>query len=201
MSSRAEPALGIAQCPSEDLLDRIARQRLQHEDLGAREQRGVDLERRVLGRGADEHDVASLHARKEGILLCLVEAVDLVDEDDRAAAGAASSILRRRHDFLDLFDSGQHRAERDEVRLCQLGDDTGKRCLARAGRSPKDDRLKQIALDGFAKRLAGTEDLVLADDVVERLWTYALGQWRSGSCRPRRAQFTRGPLVVFVSKQ
>jgi hypothetical protein len=67
----------------------LLRQRLQHEHLRAREQRRVHLERRVLGGGADQHDVAGLDARQERVLLRLVEAVDLVDEDDRAAAGAA----------------------------------------------------------------------------------------------------------------
>ena len=54
----------------------------------AREQRAVQLERRVLGRGAHEHDVAGLDERQERVLLRAVEAVDLVHEEQRAAAPA-----------------------------------------------------------------------------------------------------------------
>ena len=84
-------------------------ERLQHEDLRARQQRGVHLERRVLGRRADQHDVAGLDARQEGVLLRLVEAVDLVDEDDRAPAGRRRRSLGRRHHLLDLLDAGRAR--------------------------------------------------------------------------------------------
>ena len=43
-----------------------------------------------------EHDVAGFDARQERILLRLVEAVDLVDEDDRAPAGHAAALFRAR---------------------------------------------------------------------------------------------------------
>ncbi len=188
MSSEPSPRSWSSKRTPQNLLDRVARQRLEHEDLRAREQRRVDLERRVLGGRADQHDVARLHARQEGILLCLVEAMDLVHEDDRAAAGAAPPILRRRHDLLDLLDAGQHRAERDEMRLGQLRDDAGERGLAGARRSPEDDRLQQVAFDGLAQRFAGAEDFVLTDDLVERSRTYALGERRPRSRRPRVAR-------------
>jgi hypothetical protein len=64
----------------------LDRQAPQHEDFRARQQRGVDFKRRVLRRRADEDDVARFDAREKGVLLRLVEAVDFVDEDDRAAA-------------------------------------------------------------------------------------------------------------------
>ena len=80
----------------QDLGDRRLVERLQDEHLRAREQRRVDLERRVLGGGADEDEVAGLDAGQEGVLLRLVEAVDLVDEEDRAAARAAAAPPRPR---------------------------------------------------------------------------------------------------------
>ena len=48
------------------------------------QQRRIHLEGRVLGGRADQDDVARLDAREEGILLGLVEPVDLVEEQDRA---------------------------------------------------------------------------------------------------------------------
>ena len=94
----AEAALAIGRARAARIADdcRPASSGLQHEDLRARQQRRVDLERRVLGGRADQHDVAGLDARQEGVLLRLVEAVDLVDEDDGAAAACAGAIARPR---------------------------------------------------------------------------------------------------------
>ena len=75
-----------------DLLQVVFGQRLQHVDRGARQQRRVHLERRVLGGGADEGEEARFDVRQEGVLLALVEAVHLVDEDDGAAAAAPCAI-------------------------------------------------------------------------------------------------------------
>ena len=114
---RAEAALGDPSSARRRIVDdRRCVERLQHEHLRAREQRRVHLERRVLGRRADEHDVAGFDARQERVLLRLVEAVDLVDEEDRAAARAAARLLGLGHHLADLLDAREHRAERDEVR-------------------------------------------------------------------------------------
>jgi len=47
---------------------------------GTAHQRRIDLEVRVLGRRADEHDLAGLGGRQQEILLGLIEPVDLVNE-------------------------------------------------------------------------------------------------------------------------
>ena len=53
---------------------------LQGEQQRTGEQRADDREERVLGCRADEADPAVLHRGQQGVLLCLAEAVDLVDE-------------------------------------------------------------------------------------------------------------------------
>ena len=126
--------------------------------------------------------------------------MDLVDEDDRAATRAPPPILRRGHHLFDLFDAGQHRTERDEVRLRQLCDDPRERRLAGSGRSPEDDRLQQVAFDCLAQRFARAQDLVLADDVVERPRPYPFREGSAGRRRSRPAQLLCGSLVVFVRK-
>ena len=65
-------------------------ERLKRVDAAAREQRGVQLERRVLRGRADQPDRAALHIGQKRVLLRLVEAMDLIDEEDRAAA-----VIRR----------------------------------------------------------------------------------------------------------
>lgn len=52
------------------------------EDLGARDEGGVDVEEGVVGGGADEADGAALDVGEEDVLLGFVEAVDFVDEED-----------------------------------------------------------------------------------------------------------------------
>lgn len=48
------------------------------------------------------------------------------------------------------------------------GDHLGQGGLARAGRSPQDHRAQAVSLDQHPQRLPRTEEVVLADDVIER---------------------------------
>ena len=155
------------------------RERLEDEHLRARQKRRIDLERRILGCRADEHDVACLDAREERVLLRLVEAVNLVDEQNRPPAGGAALQLGRRHDFADLLDAGEHRAELHEMRAGHLGDDAGQRGLAGPRRSPEDDRLQEVALDRLAQGHAGREDVLLTDHLVERPRPHSFGERRA----------------------
>ena len=81
----------------------------------ARQQRRVDLERRVLGGRADEGEEARLDVRQEGVLLRLVEAVHLVDEEHRARGPAACARLRALDRLADVLDAAEHRRDRDEL--------------------------------------------------------------------------------------
>ena len=53
---------------------------------------------------------------QEGVLLALVEAVDLVHEEDGALAAARAVGLGLGHDLADLLDAGQHGREGHEAR-------------------------------------------------------------------------------------
>ncbi len=153
-------------------------QGLQHVDLRSREQGGVHLERGVLGGGADEDDVAGLDAGKEGVLLGLVESVDLVDEQDRPPAPVRPRRRRPRQHPADLLDAGEDGAERDEPRGRHVGDEPGQGGLAAAGRAPQDDRPQRVALDRLAQRAAPADEIVLADQLVEAPRAHALREGR-----------------------
>jgi hypothetical protein len=84
---------------------------------GARQQRRVDLERRVLGGGPDEGEQARFHMRQEGVLLRLVEAVHLVHEQHRGARPDLRSACACVDRLADVLDAGQHRRQHDEVRV------------------------------------------------------------------------------------
>ena len=61
-----------------------------------------------------------------------------------------------------------------------FGDDLGEGGFADAGRSPEDHGGGVVALDLHAQRLAGAEEVLLADVFVEGAGPHALGE-RSGA--------------------
>ena len=98
---RSTPSSPRAALEDDDEL--VLGQRGQLDHRAAREQRGVHLEVRVLGRRADQRHEPVLDRVQHRVLLRLVEAVDLVDEEDRpqrrcrrAGLGRARSRRARR---------------------------------------------------------------------------------------------------------
>ena len=179
---------------------------MQGVDAGAREQRSDDLEGGILGGRADEGDVAGFDVRQEGVLLGFVEAMHFVHEDDGAASGAAG-VFGGGHHVLDFADAAEHRAEGHEFGVRAAGDQARQRGLAAAGRSPEDHRAEVIALDGYAQRLAGAEQCLLAGELLEGARAHALGERRVGGGRvfgfelaKRLMAFLRG-LLRAVERQ
>ena len=80
-----------------ELLDLFIGERLEAVDARSREECVVHLERGVLGRRADEGEQAALDVRENRVLLRLIEAMDLVDEEDRPLTRGAplSRVVRR----------------------------------------------------------------------------------------------------------
>ena len=110
----------------------------------------------------------------------------------------------RAQDLAHLLDAREHRAHRLEVRARQAADHERQRRLARAGRPPEDQRAQLVLLDRAAQRPAGPEDLLLAEDLVERARAHALGERCVGprlvagarACAPGRARRRRASRVV-----
>ena len=163
----------------EQRLQVVVVERLQHVHRRARQQRRVDLERRVLGGRADEGQESRLDMRQEGVLLALVEAVDLVDEDDRRPARAARR-LRPLDRLADVLDAAEHRRHGDELGVEGVGHEARQRRLAGARRTPEDHRVQPPGLEGDAQRLARAEQVALADHLVERLRPQPFGERRGG---------------------
>ena len=102
--------------------------------------------------------------------------MNLVDEEDGAAPPTAPVILGFGHHRADFLDPRQDRAEGDEPRAGHARDDAGQRGLAGAGGPPEDDRLQPIALDRPPQRPAGAEEILLPDELVERLRAHPFGK-------------------------
>ena len=124
--------------------------------------------------------------RQEGVLLALVEAVDLVHEEDGALAPARAVGLGFRDHLADLLDAGQHGREGHEARARDLGHEEGQRGLARARRSPEDHRVQGAVLEGAAQDLAGAHQVLLAHDLVQGSRPHAVGEGGGRGGRPFR---------------
>ena len=76
----------VVQRPAEECLNFVGREPRKHVDLGAGKECGVHLKRWIFRRCANQHDVAAFDVGQKRVLLGLVEAVDLIDEDDGSAS-------------------------------------------------------------------------------------------------------------------
>ena len=113
----------------------------QHQHLGARQQRAVEFEGRILRRGADQHNRAVFDHWQETVLLAAIEAVDFVDEEQRALprlAAHARGIER----LLQIGDAGKYRRQLLEMKLEGVAEKPRDRRFAGSGRSPQDDRMR-----------------------------------------------------------
>ena len=162
----AEPALGVRERAVDERPDVLGRERLQHEHAGPRQQGGDHLERRVLRRRADEDHRAALDVRQERVLLRLVEAVNLVDEEQDRLAGATQLVLRVGDDLAQLLHAVQHGRERDVAYAARVGEEPRERGLARSGRAPQDQRLQASAGEQIAQDATRSEEVALADELV-----------------------------------
>ena len=105
---------------------------------GAAQQGRVHLEEGVLGGGPDEHHQPVLDGRQEHVLLGLVEAVDLVDEEHGALAVLAQPPLGLGQRLAHVLDAGRGGREGDQVLGRGGRQQTGQGGLAGAGRPPQD---------------------------------------------------------------
>ena len=176
--SSGEPLL-VSQRPLEQQDDLFFGQRLENVNPAAGEQRRYDLEGGIFRGRADQADVALLHVRQESILLRLIEAVNLVDENDGARA-VLPRPLGVGHHLLDFLDPSEDGGELDELRLGHVRDDLRQRGFARARRAPENQRARIVALDLRVQRLARSDEVLLPDKFVQRARTHAIRQ-RTGA--------------------
>ena len=181
---RAEAALFVFQSPPQERRDLLFGQRFKHVDTATREQRGDDFEGRILGRRADQPDGAALHVGQKRILLRLVEAVNLVDEENGARMHLRG-LGGRGHDLLDLLDAAHDGGELDEAGLGGFGNDLGQRGFAHARADPRRSWSRRSSrLDLHAQRLAGADQVLLAAQFLKRARAHALGQRRGARACP-----------------
>ncbi len=144
--------------------------------------------------GADQHDGAVLDIGQEGVLLRPVEAVDLVDEEQRSLA-AEAPLLRRIEDLAQLGDAGEDGGDRLEMEVGRLGEKTRDRRLAASGWTPQDHRGEAARRDHPADRPVRPEEMILADHLGEGPWAQTIGE------RPRCLRFKEAGHAGMATKE
>ena len=177
---RIEPALGVGERPSQERLDVIVAERPQLVDLGAGQQRRVDLEEGVLGGGSDQRHEAVLDGGKQRVLLCLVEAVDLVEEKDGPPPGPSPLLSAAEH-RPDLGSTGVDGGLLLKGAIGGGRDDPRNRRLAGSRWPVEDHRVRLARLDRRAQRGALREQMLLPGEVGERARPHPHRQRRVGA--------------------
>ena len=161
----------------EQRFERLRSERAKDEHAGARQQRRVELERGILGRRADQRDRAVLHHGQEEILLRAVEAMDLVDEEQRALPLRAARA-RGVEDLLQFRDAGVDGRELHERVAAARADQPRDGGLAAARRPPEDHRAKRRRLKQAGQRPVRPGQMLLARDLGDRHRPQPLGERR-----------------------
>ena len=162
---------------SRSVVDRV---RLELVDLQPREQRRVDLEVRVLGRRADQRHEPVLDARQQRVLLRLVEAVDLVEKQDRPPAARPEPLAGRAstsRTFATVAETAESSSNSAPVVCATMRASV---VLPEPGRPVEDQRRHAVRLDREPQRATRPDHVLLADEVVER---QRPSRWASGAAR------------------
>ena len=99
----------------------------------ARQQCRVDLEVRVLRRGANHNNGAVLNRMQQGILLRLREAMNLVDEKNGATVIRIQARLCLVNHAAQVLHGARHGADLNKLALGMVSNNVGQRRLARTG--------------------------------------------------------------------
>ncbi len=156
----------------------VVGERAEGEQQRAAEQRRDDAEVRVLRGGADERHPAVLDAGQQGVLLGLAEPVHLIDEQHRLDAALREGSPRTGDDLAHFLDARRDGRDLDEAPVRVPADQRRDRGLAGAGRTPQEQRERLVGVDDLPQRRPGGQQVLLADELVERARPHAHGERR-----------------------
>ena len=111
---------------------------------------------------------AFLDGRQQRVLLGLVEAVDLVEEEDRPRAAGRVPVRGALEHRADLGAARLHRAQLLEDGLRAFGDHPRQRRLTRPRRAVEDHRVRLAALDRGAQTRCVAQQVRLPHEFLER---------------------------------
>src|SRR4030095_179208 len=88
----SKSALFVGQRAIDYQLELLDRERLKAKNLRSRRECAVYIKERVVGGRADKAKSPCLDVRQKNVLLCLVEMMDLINEQDRISPGRRHTI-------------------------------------------------------------------------------------------------------------
>ena len=146
------------------------------EECGARDEGGIDCEKGIFGGCADEGDEAALDIAQQNVLLALGEAMDFIEEENRAFVLKVEAFGGFVADFANALDAYESCVLADEVALGVFGDEFGEGGFASAGRAVEDHAGDRVGGEHAAEKFAWAQDVELASEFVERARTHADGE-------------------------
>ena len=137
--------------------------------------------------------------RQKSVLLAFVEAVHLIDKDNRAlrhqtAAGSFGFL----HGFADVLDAPQHGADGEKLCIKRIGHQAGNGGFAHAGRPPKNATVRSARFKRQAQRHTIAQHMPLAHDLTQRVRAQTFSQrleQASATILRGRLQFRLQPRV------
>src|SRR5207244_130291 len=129
----AQAALIISKRSANDRLDVLDRERLKFKDLAAADQRAIHREKWIARRRPDQRHNSFFHVRQERVLLSLVEAVDFVDEQQRALASAGQPVASLFEKLAQVLHAAGHGRELPKSAFAFSRQQASKRRFAGAG--------------------------------------------------------------------
>ena len=176
----------------DDLAQVLLAERLEPIDPQPGEQWRVDLVVGILGRRPHQGDGALLDVGQECVLLCLVEAVQLVDEDDGLAAGVAQ-LASVGHQLPDVRDAARHRRDLPPRPAGSLREQAREGGLAAPRRTPQDHGRQVAGPDDPGQCTLAPNQVRLSDELVQGLGAHAGGE-RCVGRRFRYEEWLRGAI-------
>ena len=104
---------------------------------------------------------------QKGVLLCLVEAMNLIDKQDGLAGTTRLMILSTLNGRANLLHAIEHRRQRFEVIVTGGGDDLRQSGLAYTRRAPKNHRVRQLVLNRLIDRFSRAEQMILPNKLFQ----------------------------------
>ena len=78
----------------------------------------------------------------------------------------------------NVFDTGEHSVEGDEMSARRVSDDARQGCFTCTRWAVKDQATELIGLNGASQQSPMSDDMLLADVLIQRARTHTRSQWR-----------------------
>ncbi|MPM40321.1 hypothetical protein SDC9_86961 [bioreactor metagenome] len=173
-----EPAFFVLERVLHRLLNVLVGQRIKLKHAAAGDDGARHRDHRVFRRRSDEADRALFERGKQRVALGLAPAVALVEQQVGRLAIELEPLLRFLDNGAEFLDPRGDGVELDKRAAGRVGHNRGKRGLARTRWAKKDGGLQPVGQNCAAQQLALADNVLLADELVQRARAHAIRKRR-----------------------